>query len=262
MNGYKQIKMNFWQNDYITGLTPVERYFYMYLITNTMTTQCGIYKFNIKLAELETGYSHEIIEKHLKSFEESGKIKISKTSKEIMIVNWFKHNFKGSKKYIADINKELREVKDKEFIKQLYDVCLEREYPIDSIFRGIILTALKIEEDNLCTEILTDTDQVQGVELKDHVDQKVHNLEDYSATEHTPCEKEKSELTDCDAGTGTVIVASPFIFEGFQGTKKKGRKNKKVKDQVIEEVFLAEEDVIEDQGEIIEGIIEASWSFG
>ena len=262
MNGYKQIKVNFWQNDFVTGLIPEERYFYMYLITNTMTTQCGIYKFNMKLAELETGYCQETIQKYLKNFEESGKIKISETSKEIMIVNWFKHNFKGSKKYIADINKELREVKDKEFIKQLYELCVEREYPIDAIFRGIILTEPKKDETNLCAEILTEADQVQGVEVKYCSEQKVHNLHDCSAAEDTLRKKETSELTDCDDGTGAVIVSSPFIFEGFERAKKKGRKNKKVKDQVVEEVFLAEEEVIGDQDEIIKGIVEASWSFG
>ncbi|WP_139902934.1 hypothetical protein [Clostridium thermarum] len=58
--------MRFWQKDFVVELTPEERYFYMYLITNTMTTLCGIYKFNLKLAGLETGLVPEVIETHLK----------------------------------------------------------------------------------------------------------------------------------------------------------------------------------------------------
>jgi hypothetical protein len=53
-----------------------------------------------------------------------------------MIVNWFKHNFKSNKKTIASINKELKEVKDKEFLKQLYDICVQRQYPAEELFKG------------------------------------------------------------------------------------------------------------------------------
>jgi hypothetical protein len=56
-----------------------------------------------------------------------------------MILNWFKYNFKYNKRTILEINKELKNIKNKEFIKQLYDICLEREYPVKEIFCGIIL---------------------------------------------------------------------------------------------------------------------------
>ena len=70
-----------------------------------MTNLCGIYKFNMKLAELETGYSPEVIQKQLNTLEEYEKIKLSKSSKEIMIVNWFKHNFKNNKRQYRCIYK-------------------------------------------------------------------------------------------------------------------------------------------------------------
>jgi hypothetical protein len=34
-------------------------------------------------------------------------------------------------------------VKDKEFLKQLYEICERRQYPIDEIFNGIIITSGK-----------------------------------------------------------------------------------------------------------------------
>lgn len=145
----KQIQEKFWQNDFVLELKPEERYFYMYLITNTMTTLCGIYKFSLKLAELETGLAPEVIEKHLRTFESYGKVAISKTTKEIMIVNWFKHNFKGNKRTIASINKELKDVKDKEFLKQLYEICVQRQYPVEELFNGIILPAEKKEDERI-----------------------------------------------------------------------------------------------------------------
>ncbi|WP_139905286.1 hypothetical protein [Clostridium thermarum] len=62
----KQIQEKFWQNEFVLELKPEERYFYMYVITNTMTSLCGIYKFSLKLAALETGLATDVIEKHLR----------------------------------------------------------------------------------------------------------------------------------------------------------------------------------------------------
>jgi hypothetical protein len=164
--------MRFWQNDFVLGLASEERYFYMYLVTNTMTTKCGIYKFNMKVAELETGYTAEIIEKQLENFESYGKIVISRTTKEIMIVNWFKHNFKNNKKAVLEINKELRNVKNKDFIKQLYDICLEREYPVDEIFNGIVLCGVERKQPENPIENFSETRRELSKELieKEHIE--------------------------------------------------------------------------------------------
>lgn len=153
MTNYKQIKSNFWQSDFVLGLSPSEKYFYLYLITNSMTNLCGIYKFNLKLAELETGYSAESIQEHLYSLEEYGKIRISKSSKEIMIVNWFKHNFKNNKTTKLSIRKELREVKDKEFLKLIYEICQDKDYPVEDLFKGLKLTEVEEEELQSCEAI-------------------------------------------------------------------------------------------------------------
>lgn len=146
MSIHKQIQEKFWQNEFVLELKPEERCFYMYLITNTMTTLCGIYKFSLKLAVLETRLAPEVIEKHLRIFEGYGKLVISKDTKEIMIVNWLKHNFKSNKKTIASINKELKDVKDWRFFKQLYDICVQRQYPVEELFSGIIITPAEKQE--------------------------------------------------------------------------------------------------------------------
>jgi hypothetical protein len=144
---FKQVHMKFWQNDFVLGLNAEERYFYIYLITNSMTNQCGIYKLNRKLAELETGYSFDKIEGCLHKFEEYGKVVVSKTTTEILLVNWFKHNFKGSKRAMAQVNKELKDVKDGELLKMVYDYCIKRQYPVKEIFSGVIIPGLETEQE-------------------------------------------------------------------------------------------------------------------
>jgi hypothetical protein len=121
-----------------------------------MTNLCGIYKFNMKLAELETGYSPEVIQKQLNTLEEYEKIKLSKSSKEIMIVNWFKHNFKNNKRTKLSINKELRQVKDKDFLQRLYETCQYWDYPVDEIFKGVKLMAVEGEDKATKTSLQLD----------------------------------------------------------------------------------------------------------
>jgi DnaD/phage-associated family protein len=137
MAKYRQLQTCFWKDSFVTELTPEEKFFYMYLMTNDNTTQCGIYTFIVKFAEVETGYNRETIEKLLNRFIEYGKIKYCSETKEIMVVNWLKHNFIGSKPVISCINKELKQVKQAAFVKDLYNVCKNNNYPVETIFYGI-----------------------------------------------------------------------------------------------------------------------------
>lgn len=134
---YRYVRTSFWQDDFVSELTPEEKYFYIYLMTNLKTTQCGIFKLVKKIAEAETGYSRETIEKLIKRFIEYGKIAYCEETKEVMILNWMKYNFSSSKNTIACINKELKEVENKEFIDIMYKLCVDRGYDVESIFKDI-----------------------------------------------------------------------------------------------------------------------------
>ncbi|WML34837.1 hypothetical protein [Clostridium sp. OS1-26] len=106
-------------------------------MTNFKTTQCGIFKLAKKIVEAEIGYSRETIEKLLKRFVCYGKIAYCEETKELMILNWMKYNFSSSKNTIACINKELKEIKHKEFRNILYKICVDRDYPVEEIFKDI-----------------------------------------------------------------------------------------------------------------------------
>ena len=105
---YRQIQTLFWQDGFVSELTPEEKYFYFYLLTNSRTTQCGIFELNKRIVEAETGYNRETIEKLIKRFEEYGKIIYCKETREIIILNWIKYNFINSRNTICCINKELK----------------------------------------------------------------------------------------------------------------------------------------------------------
>jgi len=108
---YRQVQVSFWQDAFVLDLTPEEKYFYIYLMTNSKTSQIGIYELPKRIIEIETGYNRETVNKLLKRFEEYGKISYNEDSREIMLLNWAKYNWNNSPKVIKRISEELRNVK-------------------------------------------------------------------------------------------------------------------------------------------------------
>lgn len=137
MASYRQLQTEFWQDDFVMELTPEERYFYVYLMTNSRTKQCGIFKVLKRLISVELGYDIGTVEKLIKKFVDYGKIIYSPETNELMIVNWMKYNYINSKNTLLCINKELKQVKNKKFVMKFYDICLERNYDLRIIFNGI-----------------------------------------------------------------------------------------------------------------------------
>jgi DnaD/phage-associated family protein len=133
MAKYRQIHVNFWQDSFVLDLTPEEKYFYLYLMTNSKTSQCGIYELPKKVIEMETGYNRETVDKLLQRFIDYGKIKYNEATKEIFILNWAKYNMINSSKVMACIKKELEQVKTPEFVMEFINRCKKLGYKTDTI---------------------------------------------------------------------------------------------------------------------------------
>jgi hypothetical protein len=102
----------------VEEMTPEDRYFYLYLLTNPNTTQIGIYPITKKQMAFDLGYSIESVNALLDRFENHHKrIRYNPETREIAILNWGKYNFNRGGKPVEDcIWKELRGVKDKNLI--------------------------------------------------------------------------------------------------------------------------------------------------
>nr|DAJ54442.1 MAG TPA: Replication initiation and membrane attachment [Caudoviricetes sp.] len=133
MAKYRAIQVDFWEDGFVLDLTPEEKYFYLYLLSNSRTTQCGCYELPYKVVEMQTGYNRETVQKLLKRFEDYGKTSYNEETKEILIKNWHKHNFSKSPKVKNCILKEIEKIKSKDYKDYLYRVCIEYGYPIDTV---------------------------------------------------------------------------------------------------------------------------------
>ncbi|HIW33501.1 MAG TPA: replication protein [Candidatus Paenibacillus intestinavium] len=133
MATYRQVQTSFWQDGFVLGLTPEEKYFYIYLMTNSKTTQCGIYELPKRVIEMETGYNRDTVDKLLNRFEEYEKIVYSEKTQELMLPNWLKYNKINSPKVKLCIVKELETVKNKEFVIDFYKLCKQYQYELDTV---------------------------------------------------------------------------------------------------------------------------------
>ena len=119
---FRKVHVSFWRDEFIEGLTPEQKYFYLYLLTNDRTTQCGIYEITIRQMCYDTGYNDETIKKLLEYFINKGRLMYSESTKEIALKNWAKYNDSNSPKVRACIDKELIKVKNRVLIEYLYSM--------------------------------------------------------------------------------------------------------------------------------------------
>lgn len=117
MSNYRNISMDFWQDSKVVDdFTPEDRYIYLYCMTNPHTNLCGCYEVSIKQISNETGYNTDCVERLLKRLDMSHNvIRYSASTKELLILNWFRYNWTSSDKLNKPLLAEIRKVKNTEF---------------------------------------------------------------------------------------------------------------------------------------------------
>lgn len=107
MSGYRQVHTQIWKDEWIIDLEPLERYLFIYLFTNELSSISGIFKLPIKVIENETGLDRDFIETSLAKFEQAKKVAYG--DGVIWIVNMGKWHSNASpttkKRVSADVEK-------------------------------------------------------------------------------------------------------------------------------------------------------------
>ena len=81
------INTRFWSDGWVINLDPLERYLFLYLLTNEHTNICGIYELPIRIIARESGIEDEMIEKMLRKMTD----KIAFIDGWVYIKNFAKH---------------------------------------------------------------------------------------------------------------------------------------------------------------------------
>jgi len=127
---FRKIHTSFWSDTFIQDLDNEHRLFYLYLLTNERTKQCGIYEISKKQMSFDLGYSIDRISKLIKYFIKIGKILYSEDTKEIALKNWNKYNGSSSPKVLSCIQSELKQIKDRvliEYVNGMYTASQEEQ---------------------------------------------------------------------------------------------------------------------------------------
>ena len=127
---FRKIHTSFWSDPFIQDLDNDHRLFYLYLLTNERTKQCGIYEISKKQMSFELGYSIDKVSKLIAYFIKVGKILYSETTKEVALKNWMKYNGSTSPKVVSCIKSELCSVKDRvliEYVNGMYTASQEEQ---------------------------------------------------------------------------------------------------------------------------------------
>ena len=136
MATFRKIHVSFWSDTFVESLTPEQKYFFLYLLTNERTKMCGIYELSKRQAAFDTGYNIETVQKLINFFVEEGRVAYSEKSNEVAITNWLKYNDYKSPKVISMVKKDLLTVKDKDLIQYvngINTVSNQEKYSIDTV---------------------------------------------------------------------------------------------------------------------------------
>ncbi|EJS45767.1 hypothetical protein ICG_05867 [Bacillus cereus BAG1X1-3] len=120
MAKYRHVQTSFWSDARVSEeMTPEDKYFYLYLMTNEHTNQIGVYQITRKQMAFELGYSIESAKALLDRFMNHHNLVVyNEETREICILNWGKYNLNKGGKPIEDcIKKELKSIKDLSLVK-------------------------------------------------------------------------------------------------------------------------------------------------
>ncbi|PGB25360.1 hypothetical protein COM06_17600 [Bacillus toyonensis] len=124
MAKYRHVQTSFWSDARVSEeMTPEDKYFYLYLMTNEHTKQIGVYQITRKQIAFELGYSIETVKALLERFVSYHKLVMyNEETREICLVNWGKYNLNKGGKPIEDcIKKELKSIKDLSLVKMVLE---------------------------------------------------------------------------------------------------------------------------------------------
>lgn len=136
MASYRNISISFWTDSKVDDeFTPEDKYFYLYLLTNPHTSLCGCYEISTKQMERETGYNTDTIKRLIDRMEKIHKvIKFDSSTKEVLILNWYKFNWSNSVKVRSAITSATEFIKNDSFKRYVIDkVYIVYGYRIDTV---------------------------------------------------------------------------------------------------------------------------------
>ncbi|MEK7023343.1 replication protein [Bacillus pseudomycoides] len=201
---FRPVQVSFWQDaKVIEEMTPEDKLFNLYLLTNPCTTQIGVYQITKKQMAFDLGYSMESVNSLLDRFENHHKlVKYNPETRELAIINWGKYNLNRGGKPIEDcVRKELDGVADISLVSLVAPKV--KNDKIRAIF----------EEFLAVNDTCHDTSTIRGE--KEEEQQEEEQQEEEKEEQQQECANEVVEINPISFYEQNFGFITPFIAEGI-----------------------------------------------
>ena len=119
---FRKVHTQIWSDPFFSELDSDRKIFYLYLLTNERTKQCGIYEISKRHIAFDLHISVDKVNKLIEYFSLIGKIRFSESTNELALKNWAKYNYSTSPKVVKCIESELKLVKNRVLIEYIYSI--------------------------------------------------------------------------------------------------------------------------------------------
>ena len=227
MEVFTRVERGYWQDEFILELTPEQKFFYLYLMSNSKVNTLGAYVFPMTMSTLELGYNRDTVKKLLDHFVEAGKIMYDETTNEVFLLNWPKRNWNKRTATLRALKKDVDALKS--------PVLREKISAMLSAFCGGE-DAINDTEEQKGTNGNNEEQKGTNGNNEDILDGRIENREKRIENREKKKEKEKE-----DVGTEFDAAAAFEIFYKAYPNKKnvKTARTRWEKMKVTPELFAA-----------------------
>lgn len=120
----RNITTEIWNDPQIVDdFTAEDMYVWLYILTSPHTNLCGVMKSSITTISIETKMDISEIKSSIVKLKDKHKlIDYDADNKEILILNWHKHNWTKSSKLITKLKNLIESIKTERFKKYLNEI--------------------------------------------------------------------------------------------------------------------------------------------
>ena len=126
----RYISTSFWDDRWIRSLNPMDRYLYLYLMTNPLTNIAGVYSITMDRIAFDTGIDERALKPMFNKFEKDKKVFFFE-SEWIILPNWPKHQQWDKRSKIQNGIIAILKTLSPQLLGYL--VMIDYKYPIDTL---------------------------------------------------------------------------------------------------------------------------------
>lgn len=182
MATYRNVQMSFWTDSKVMDdFTPEDKLFFLYIMTNPLTSLCGCYECSKMRMSRDTGYSVETITNIIYRMENIHHVaRYNDETKEILIMHWDKYNWTQSSKVLDGAYKGALQIKSPEFKGYVLRKLQKYGYEIDENILATIPYPYPM--DKTVTDTVTDIYINNNYPIPENINSNVEHITNNSTS--------------------------------------------------------------------------------